>query len=72
MKYRIIEEIDGTGVSVFYAQYTTINWRGKDVWNDVCVGGNTREKFNTAEEAKFFLMKFYAPKVVNILEEGTL
>ena len=72
MKYRIIEEIDGVGCSVFYAQYETKTLFGKK-WEMVYDHFLFSDKrFISTREALQYLKKYVAPKTSNIVQEGDL
>jgi hypothetical protein len=81
MRYRIIEETDGVGMSTFYAQVEVkgifrLKW--KDVrkidvmkMSQYGIYSYTRE-FDSATEALHFVKKHYAPKTRIFVEEGEL
>jgi len=76
VKYRIIQEIDGLGNSVFYAQYEVQSRFGKPKWmyeeNIGRTGYLGPQRFETAASALRELKRYRAPKKINIVDEGEL
>lgn len=81
MKYRIIEEVDCVGDSVFYGQYERRTWYGKVVWEYVKTSFLDHEgviflkcRFNSVEEARDYIKKHLPKlaKVEKVVEEGVL
>lgn len=76
MKYRIIEEIDGIGHSVFYAQYEELSFFFKNPkWvyvHDIFVHYKARKQFGDAKQALRHVKRCYAPVTSKIVQEGEL
>ena len=74
MKYRIIEEIDGLGNSVFYAQYEELSlFLKKPKWVYEMDGARfCIQRFDSPASALRELKRYRTPKKVNVVQEGDL
>lgn len=78
MKYRIIEQTDGLGDTVYIAQVEDKGLFGRAKWADIkefVPGGHGLSRtrhFLDRGAATDFLLKHFAPKVNNIVAEGEL